>query len=100
MGERNAEQPAGRGTAWTAPWRAISLAGNERASRRNPKSAPGFSQCRGSTECIVPLRAGFDAPLIAQRGGGEPGTNLGHEVLEAHHAGLVGKRDAFPHRRR
>jgi nucleotide-binding universal stress UspA family protein len=29
----------------------------------------------------VPHRAGFDAPLTAQ-GCGEPGTNLGHEVLE------------------
>jgi hypothetical protein len=33
-------------------------------SRRNPKAAPGFSKCRGRTECRAPI-----------------GTNLGHEVL-------------------
>src|SRR5688572_15326301 len=50
------------------------------ASRRNPKSAPGFSKCTGSTECRVPYRTGIDAPLITKRGRGEPGKNWGHEV--------------------
>jgi hypothetical protein len=46
-------------------------------TRRNPKSAPGFSQCRGSTECRVPHRAGFDAPLKAQRGAANPARTWG-----------------------
>ena len=55
----------------------------------NPRAAPGFSQCRGRTECTVPHRATAPearhdcsrrAPHSAA-GGGEPGPNLGHEVL-------------------
>jgi hypothetical protein len=48
-----------------------------RPSQRNPKSAPGFSQCRGSTECRVPHRAGFDAPLKAQQGAANPARTWG-----------------------
>jgi hypothetical protein len=58
----------------------------EEASRRNPSPAPGFDPCSRRTECRVPHRAGFDAPLMAQRGAAKPGTSLAHEVLAAHGA--------------
>jgi hypothetical protein len=50
---------------------------NTAARRRNPKSATGFSKCRGSTESRVPHWAGFDAPLIAQRGAANPARTWG-----------------------
>src|SRR4051794_25218872 len=54
-----------------------------KTSRRNPKSAPGFDPCRGRTECRVPHRVGFDAPLTAQRGVANPARTRARGTGEA-----------------
>ena len=51
------------------------------SSSRNPKSAPGFYPCRGSTEHMRGPLPGFPRALNpAQRGRGKPGTDFGCEV--------------------
>src|SRR6185295_14176844 len=78
------------GTLRQGGWKAERcLPGATHTSRRNPKSAPGLSQCRGRAECRVPHRAGFDAPLQAQRGAANPARTGGTRYWSARGVALA-----------
>jgi hypothetical protein len=61
----------------------VTLLGETRSPRRVS------TDVKEGTSAECPIVPGSTCPSPAQRGRGEPGTNLGHEVLVAERAGIV-----------